>query len=337
MKILVLGAGPAGSSCAIQLLKAGHAVSIIDRTELPRHAPGETLHPGIEPLLKQLGALDDVLNADFIRHQGIENIRNGISTYKAYNAEENWKGFQVFREEFDTLLLNKAIELGASFHSGVTPIKVNYVADSISSIETATDKFEADYFIDATGRRAWLANNFNIGFKEYSPKQIAYYGYVSDSNLRPENPQLIWDEKGWTWISQVKDNLTAWVYLNLRKHEKVKADWVPKWLADGKSTSSIKAVNVTWKKAKTCCKENCFLAGDAAFILDPGSSHGILKALMSGIMIAHLISKSDDYPNSVIENHYNQWIDSQFNDDIFILKEIYKAFQVKDTANVSTT
>ncbi len=327
-EVLVLGAGPAGSSCAIQLLKAGHQVTILDRTKFPRHAPGETLHPGVEALLIQLEVLDKVLDSNFIRHQGIENIRNGLSDYEAYNKEENWKGFQLFREEFDTILLNKAIELGADFHDGVNPAKVNHSDEVITSIETSTQKFEADYFIDATGKRAWLANKLKIKFEEHSSKLIAYYGYVRNSRLNPINPKIVWDDKGWTWISQIKENLIAWVRLNLRKHERIDIDWIPEDLYGGEPLGKRKAVDVTWRKAQTCCKENCFLVGDAAFVLDPGSSHGVLKAIMSGIMVAHLIKKSTSHTKSVIQNHYNEWINEQFNSDIYQLKEMYKEFGI---------
>lgn len=326
-KILIIGAGPAGTSCAISLLKAGYKkVTIIDKQNFPRHLPGETLHPGIEPLLKQLGVLDRVLDSNFPRHKGIENIRNGIPIYETYNEDLDWKGFQLFRTEFDTLLLTQAIKLGVRFQGGVTPVKVIYTGDRITSIDTTTDKFEANYFIDATGKRAWLANSLGIKVEKFSPRRIAYYGYVKNSNFATITPKLIWDNKGWTWVSSVKQNLTAWVRLILTGHEKIGRVWVPDILSDGEPTSPRKAVDVTWRKAETCCKENCYLVGDAAFVLDPGSSHGVLKAIMSGIMVSHLINKSGGFSTSSIQKFYNVWINRQFHRDVLKLKDLYKNF-----------
>ena len=37
----------------------------------PRDRPGETLHPGIEPLLETLGVAQQIREANFIRHDGI--------------------------------------------------------------------------------------------------------------------------------------------------------------------------------------------------------------------------------------------------------------------------
>lgn len=328
MNVLILGAGPAGTSCAIQLLKTGHNVIILDRAKFPRSAPGETLHPGIEPLLKQLGVWDMVSKFGFKRHSGIINVEKGVSNYEAYNEAESWMGFQLFRKDFDWILLKKAIELGAEFYDCVRLKNVNVRSDVISSVVSVDKKFEADYFIDATGHRAWLANNYNIPFDYYSPKRIAFYGYVKNSKFTSSDPQLVWDKYGWTWISEVKTNLLAWVRLDLVPNKKLDPYWVPKVLQDGESLGIRKAVDVTWRKAKTFSKNNCFLAGDAAFVLDPGSSHGVLKAIMSGMMIAHLIKKTKHTNSTLINDYYNNWILQQFNNDYLKLKELYTKYQV---------
>ena len=67
----IIGAGPAGCSAGIMLAQAGFAVTIFESSAIPREHPGETLHPGIEPLLKTLGVADDVNAAGFLRFPGI--------------------------------------------------------------------------------------------------------------------------------------------------------------------------------------------------------------------------------------------------------------------------
>jgi len=42
---------------------------------------------------------------------------------------------------------------------------------------------------------------------------------------------------------------------------------------------------------RTVGGQGYFVVGDAAAVLDPSSSHGVLKALMSGMMAAHLIGR----------------------------------------------
>jgi len=70
--LIVVGGGPGGIAAAITVKQAdsGLQVLLIERSPFPRHRPGETLHPGIEPLLVQLGVWDQVLAANFLRHAG---------------------------------------------------------------------------------------------------------------------------------------------------------------------------------------------------------------------------------------------------------------------------
>lgn len=332
-RILIIGAGPAGSSTAIQLLKAGYDVTLLDRANFPRHAPGETLHPGIEPLLEQLGVSHILDDTSFLRHQGIESIRNGKSEFNAYNKDQKWYGFQLFRTEFDNQLLNEAICLGAHFISDSTISSVNRNIDFINSIVVNDELIEVDFVIDATGKRAWLATKLGVEYKHIGSQKIAYYGYVNDAPLKPINPIIEWNENGWTWIAQVKEDTTAWVRLDLDNHRRVDSGWMPDKLIGGKPSAKRKAVDVTWRIAERCSFANCFLVGDAAFVLDPGSSHGLLKAIMSGIMAAHLIEKTKSHPISEIHEHYNSWIRNQFNHDIEKLKKMYENYEIKTTYN----
>jgi FAD-dependent oxidoreductase family protein len=47
----VIGGGPAGAAAAITAKRAGVGVVILEESPFPCVRPGETLHPGVEPLL----------------------------------------------------------------------------------------------------------------------------------------------------------------------------------------------------------------------------------------------------------------------------------------------
>ena len=333
MTIVILGAGPAGSSCAISLLKTGHEVTIIDRSNFPRHTPGETLHPGIEPLLNQLGVSHILKNNSYLRHKGVESIRNGQSEFSAYHESEDWQGFQLYRADFDHQLLNEAIRLGARFIPDSSVSTLNYNNEFVESIKVNDELIEIDFAIDATGKRAWLANKLGINYKRIGSQKIAYYGYVESASLNPTNPMIEWDENGWTWIAQGKEDITTWVRLDIDNLSIIDNDWIPYKLSDGKPNGKRKAVDVTWRIAEQCSLANYFLIGDAAFVLDPGSSHGVLKAIMSGMMVAHLIQKTKDHPVDEIHQYYNSWIKDQFYHDIEKLKEMYSKYKFKTNAN----
>src|SRR4051794_14939496 len=95
--VLVIGGGPAGTAAAITCAHAGLSVSLIEGIDFPRHRPGETLHPGVEPLLECLGAAGAVRSAGFLRHPGVWVQQSGRAEFQPYGADANgpWLGFQA--------------------------------------------------------------------------------------------------------------------------------------------------------------------------------------------------------------------------------------------------
>ncbi len=326
MRVVVLGAGPAGTSCAIQLLRAGFDVIIIERQKFPRNLPGETLHPGAEALLKQLHILDAVEAKNFVRHQGISVVSNNKENFQYYNEEAKWKGFQLYRIDFDEILLRKAVELGVQYQERVNTKGIIAENGAIKAIVTNGKTIAADIFIDATGKRAWLAQQLKIQYKTYSPKMVVYYGYVYSTQKNTfENPKLIWDKKGWTWISKVTNCIISWNRLYLFNDSNLPKNWLPKDLRKHQAIAPRKAVDVTWRIANQLSAENYFLVGDCAFIVDPSSSHGVIKALMSGIMIAYLLELETNDKTTRIEmhNYYQRWMSLWFENDVQLLKKKY--------------
>src|SRR3954469_25746264 len=115
-EVVVLGAGPAGSAAAITAAAAGLRVVVVERERFPRPAPGESLHPGVQPLLRQLGVEEAVLAQRFLRHPGHVVRWGGPERFEPFGADASgaWQGFQAWRPTFDQILLDRARELGAA-------------------------------------------------------------------------------------------------------------------------------------------------------------------------------------------------------------------------------
>jgi flavin-dependent dehydrogenase len=75
------------------------------------------------------------------------------------------------------------------------------------------------------------------------------------------------------------------------------------------------------------------LAGDAAFVLDPLSSHGVLHAVMSGMMAAEMIAKNllGAMPAAVTAAAYRRWSSAWFAADVARLRELYAAMPCPPT------
>lgn len=114
---LIIGAGPAGSSAAILLARAGWSVALVDKNVFPRRKVcGECLAARNLPLLEALG-----IGAEFTKLAGPElrqvALMRGTRTVVANlptapDRQHNW-GRALGRETLDTLLLERARAAGA--------------------------------------------------------------------------------------------------------------------------------------------------------------------------------------------------------------------------------
>ena len=69
--VLVVGGGPAGSTCAALLAKKGFDVIMLEKEEHPRFHIGESLLPANMPLLERLGVAEEIKRIGLLK-LGIE-------------------------------------------------------------------------------------------------------------------------------------------------------------------------------------------------------------------------------------------------------------------------
>jgi flavin-dependent dehydrogenase len=326
--VLVLGGGPAGCAAAIHCAQRGLKVALLEAKTFPRHRPGETLHPGVEPVLRQLGVLDSVLAARFPRHEGNwiewgEQSRRFESFGR--DADGPWCGFQAWRATFDALLLERAREAGVEIHQPCSAREVIREKGRVTGVVTSADPLTAAWTVDAAGGRHWLARELGLPVKKFSPRLTARYGYARGRcPARDDAPLISADSTGWTWTACIQPELYQWTRLDFARTSRP-ANWLPAELKGLVPEGPPRAADVTWRKVESVAGPGFFLVGDAAAVLDPAASHGVLKALMSGMMAAHLIESASRAGQS--EAHallaYQEWLTGWFDADVAKLRALY--------------
>ena len=290
--IVVLGAGPAGLATAICCAEAGLDVRILERSSFPRPSVGEAVHPGAEALFERLAVADPVRKADFVRHTGIwikrQNKREFIPFGEA--AGKAWRGFQLWRPTFDQILSDRARELGCEF---LAPSILCEVVRNTRRVKVVTSAaiFETKVVVDGTGRNRWLARRWRLPIRTFSSPLVARYEYAEGrcSDLY-NNPVFVPTSAGWEWIARVHRNL--YQRIELRYTQNDAGFKKPSNGFDGlRKVGRPRGANVTWSIVEPSASLQYFLVGDAAVVLDPSSSHGILRALSSGILAANCITQ----------------------------------------------
>lgn len=326
--VIILGAGPAGCSAAISCAQQGLKVALVERLLFPRHRPGETLHPGIEPLLQQLGVAEKVVGEPFIRPEGTWVKWDKDRRFVPFGEDANgpWRGFQIPRATLDELLLDRAITLGVDALQPCQAKQLLVENDRVIGIRTQTEQVFCRHLIDASGAHGWLARQLGLASRRYSPPLRALYGYkrgtVDESALG-----IFAERSGWYWTARIGQGLYHWTRLHFAQEKAPKASAVPACFEQLVCEGAIQGADVTWRICEQAAGNGYFIIGDAAAVLDPGASHGVLKALMSGMMAARCIADEHANPahRHAISLQYCQWLRDLFERDVQKMRELYTA------------
>src|SRR5581483_9028740 len=170
--VLVVGGGPAGSTAAAFLAKAGRHVVIVEKEAHPRFHIGESLLPRNLDIFERLGVLDQV-RAIGVHKRGAEfaSDRTGRSSaFPFANAlnRDRTHAWQVRRAELDELLFANAIRHGAVAFQETRVTDVQLGTAGQRSVVTARDKvgrtlqWQPRYILDATGRDTFMASRMNV-------------------------------------------------------------------------------------------------------------------------------------------------------------------------------
>jgi geranylgeranyl reductase family protein len=122
-QVVVVGAGPAGSSVAAGLATQGVDVLLLDKANFPREKVcGDGLTPRSVHVLQEMGLIQQIMNAGALRIDGVRiHAPNGQpveARFADLSAEYPPYGLTIPRHVLDTLLLENAELAGARFLGG---------------------------------------------------------------------------------------------------------------------------------------------------------------------------------------------------------------------------
>jgi len=88
---------------------------------------------------------------------------------------------------------------------------------------------------------------------------------------------------------------------------------------------NTRGADVTWRRVTKPAGLGFFIAGDAAFVVDPASSDGVIRAIMSGILSGYHIAEIIRRPKmeSAAIAEYTHWIGQRFDSEVINLARIY--------------
>lgn len=122
--VVIVGAGPAGSTTALRLARAGFSVALVDARRFPRFKPcGEFMSPEVLPMLEELGLRTELESCGVREVRGMvlhghgQRVSGRFVDVGRAHAPFDY-GWAVRREVFDEVLLRAAQRAGAQVYEG---------------------------------------------------------------------------------------------------------------------------------------------------------------------------------------------------------------------------
>lgn len=315
---IIIGAGPAGSTCALYAAKHGLNILLLDKKGFPRDKIcGDAISGKSVKYLRELGLLGELRQVPQVLVRGVVfSAPNGSQTtipFTPPNAERDSYGYVCRREVFDHLLFRHAsAQVEAVQHFAVREIlqEDGRVYGVRGRDRNGAEKtFAANVVIGADGFHSIISRQ--LGFYALDPKHHvtatrAYYRGISGLTPAIEIHFVRDILPGYFWIFPLEDGL-ANVGLGMR-HDFIKkrgislreahmaatrAPFFRERFRDAELIGGIHGWNLpVGSKQRRVHGDGFLLIGDAAGLIDPFSGEGIGNAMCSAQIAAEVLAES---------------------------------------------
>ena len=333
--VLIIGAGPAGSTAATILAgEKGKKVIVLEKEQFPRYHVGESLIPHCYDTLNRIGMVERLNEAGFQSKQSVQfvNPDGELSApfyFSKHTDHPRAKTWQVDRATFDTIMMERAREAGAEVREGIKVldfIEEEGVIVGVTAEDESGERFEvrASMTMDATGRDALFQRKKKWRKRDPKLNKIAiwtnYKGAKRDPGVDEGATTVAYVQgKGWFWNIPLKDDIVStgivaerdYLYRDGRDlHEiyqrEIKENkWVEEHLSEGEQIGKYWVTGEYSYRAENCATDGLLLIGDAFAFLDPVFSSGVYLALVTGELGADAVADALDRDDVSAESFLN--------------------------------
>jgi geranylgeranyl reductase family protein len=323
--VIVVGAGPAGSTAAYHLANAGLDVVLLEKTAFPREKVcGDGLTPRATKQLVALG-IDTSTEAGWLHNRGLR-IHGG-----SHLLELDWPDLASFpgygltrtRMDFDDLLARRAADAGAILKVNTNVMAPILDADGrVTGVQAKTPEGEVAYrapvVIAADGVSGRFPLALGVAKREDRPMGVAVRRYYRSAAKHEDDYLESWLElrsredgdkllPGYGWIFGMGDGrvnvglgvLNSSVAYGKTNYRTMLLDWLsttpPEWgMADEENADGPilgAALPMGFNRTPHYTR-GLLLVGDSGGMVNPFNGEGIAYAMESGALAAEIVAQA---------------------------------------------
>ena len=234
--VAIIGGGPAGSTAATLLAKAGRRVIVFEREKFPRFHIGESLLPFSMQTFDRLGVREKLDAAFMPKYGGEIAAACGTKGVKFYFKDgfrsQRDRAYQVTRSDFDKVLLDHSRESGAEVHEETEIERLEFTDEHVDLYwrdarrrvpkimghdsacpSTEEGRARARYLLDCSGRQTMLGGLFDLKQTyDHLRKFSIFAHYEGVDRLPGKDATLIRMVRGldrWFWLIPLTETRTS--------------------------------------------------------------------------------------------------------------------------------
>lgn len=323
--VIVVGAGPAGSTAAFHLAQAGLSVLLLEKTVFPREKVcGDGLTPRATKQLVKLGV--DLDAPGWIRNKGLRIIGGGVRLELPWPDLASYPDYGLVRTrmDFDQIIAERAVAVGAKLRMNTTvtgPIldDTGRITGVVAKTPEGETRFSAPLVVAADGNSTRLSLAMGLRKRDDRPMGVAvrrYYTSPRHDDDYLESWLELWDGErllpGYGWVFGVGDGTSNVGLGLLNTSDNFKnVDYrglLKSWLAgmpeewgyqEDNATGPVRGAALPMGFNRTPhYTRGLLLVGDAGGMINPFNGEGIAYAMESAAMAAEIIVQALKRPTS---------------------------------------